>query len=849
MKRLLIAIQTGLVLWSMASQPAMAAPDTANGVFEGEIGEQMIRACLDEHGRSAYYYLRDQQEVTLDGKGEDWQESANGTLRARWHITVPDTNAYRRVGLRTDVQTGKTQPISLMWYGSNEDQLAPCARTFYQPRLQAPVDARPRAGVPALAMPAEGHKVAAGTHHTAVVDGDGRLWMWGSNVWGQLGDGSKVDRHHPVLIGDGYAQVFAGDDKTAAIKRDGSLWVWMDVRNVTEHGYNFNFLPRQIGLGFAQVAAERSGASLLAVGQDGSLWGYYLPDAKSRNPLLFNIGDGVVRAILGTTGSNTGYAIALKADGTVWAWAYDGNLPIDHPMNLQRKEPLKVGEDFVDLQSSWHRAIGKKKDGSLWEWHAEGAWQQSNGEPRLLTVQAAQALNLPYEVLVPGIGQDFALDKAGKLWAWGRPGHTYVPLGNGALESTGKPVLVGEHFSQIAVGEQHAVAMKVDGSVWFWGAHGRPGEGSAELNLGPRQIGDEFALVKTGPRHTMAIKRDGSLWAWGSNSKGQIGMGKAGANVTTPQKIGLRFAEMALGSAHSLAIKRDHSLWAWGDNTKGQLGDGTLINRSKPVRIGSGFVRLAARGNMSLALKSDGSLWVWGSENEERELSQDIFVPGTMPKRLHLPIRLGGEFASIVTSQSSTMAIGRDGRLWEWKGNTFEVRKQWSKHSHRPALVGAGYVSVAVGNGRHYGIKADGSLWAWGTTYGGYLGNGAGHSMSPDLLEPVRIGSDFVQVATADRGASGGEHSLAVKRDGSLWAWGANDSGQLGDQLEQRRTQRVPVQIGSGFAQVSVYGQHSLALKRDGSLWGWGDSHEGQLGAGVSVPLRPMKVVLPAGAP
>ena len=839
------------MLLSMASPSARSAkpaPDIRNGVFEGQIGEQMIRACLDEHGRSAYFHLRDQLEVALDGKGDDWQEVTNGTLRARWHIEVPNVNAFQREGVRTDVQTGTTQTISQMWYGSDEDSIAPCARTFYQPILQAPVDARPRAGAPAVAMPAAGHTVAAGTHHTAVIDANGRLWMWGSNVYGQLGDGSKTDRHHPLLIGEGYAQVFAGDDKTAAIKRDGSLWAWMDVRNVREGGYNVSVVLRQIGLGFVHVEAAGRGADLLAVGQDGSLWANYLPDAKSRNPLLLKIGDGFVRAILGATGSNTGYAIALKPDGTVWAWAYDGNLPIDDPLNMQRKTPLKVGEDFVDLRSSWQHAIGTKKDGSLWEWHADGAWHSSDGALHLLTVGPVEALKLPYQQLVRGIGQNFAIDSAGKLWAWGRPGHTNVPLGNGAVESTGKHVLVGEQFSQIAVGEQHAIAKKVDGSIWFWGAHGRPGEGSGELNLGPRLIGEQFKLVKTGPAHSLAIKRDSSLWAWGSNSRGQIGVGKAGANLTTPQQIGHGFVEIALGSAHSLAIRRDHSLWAWGDNASGQLGDGTVINRSKPVRVGAGFVQVAARGNMSLALRSDGSLWVWGSENNEHELSQDIFVPGAMPKRLHAPIRLGGTFASIATSNASTLAIGRDGYLWEWKRNAFEVRKQWSEHSQRPARIGAGYVSVALGGGRYFGIQADGSLWAWGKTYAGYLGNGSGHSMSPDLLEPVRIGSDFAQVATAERTGPGGEHSLAVKRDGSLWAWGSNDSGQLGDQIAPRETQKVPLQFGSGFAQVSVYGQHSLALKQDGNLLGWGDSQEGQLGTGVSVPLRPTRVTLPSVA-
>ncbi len=138
------------------------------------------------------------------------------------------------------------------------------------------------------------------------------------------------------------------------------------------------------------------------------------------------------------------------------------------------------------------------------------------------------------------------------------------------------------------------------------------------------------------------------------------------------------------------------------------------------------------------------------------------------------------------------------------------------------AVVGSAFVPfldrfpsisrVAVGAGASLVVREDGSLWAWGSNSYGQLGDGT----TVDRLSPVRVGSGYVSVA------AGGHHTLALKVDGTLWAWGSNGAGQLGDGTTEARLS--PVQVGSGFGSVTAGYFHSAALKTDGTLWAWGTS-------------------------
>ena len=308
-----------------------------------------------------------------------------------------------------------------------------------------------------------------------------------------------------------------------------------------------------------------------------------------------------------------------------------------------------------------------------------------------------------------------------------------------------------------------------------------------------------------------------------------------------------RFAMTSCGWMHALAIGEDGSLWAWGDNYCAQLGLGDFTEVLCPTRVdASGWAAVSADGECSLGLRTDGSLWYWGA-GAESALS-------ISPRPYHrTPRPLGAEHDWLAASagHGHCLALRRDGSLWSWGSrNSYgelghgslpgplgrgEVDKaiEWALWcaaddlgAQRFCRVGGAtdWAAISAGRDHSLALKRDGSLWAWGRNDNGQLGRGDRTQRRAPTC--VGVSGEWTAISTFDR------HSLALKRDGSLWAWGSNDWGTLG--LGDQADRREPTRVGEAadWAAVSAGSRHSLALNADGSLWGWGDGSQGQLGLG-----------------
>lgn len=319
-----------------------------------------------------------------------------------------------------------------------------------------------------------------------------------------------------------------------------------------------------------------------------------------------------------------------------------------------------------------------------------------------------------------------------------------------------------------------------------------------------------------------------NLWVWGVNTLGQLGTGTA-SSVNSPVQLG-SFSEWKSLDL-SRAIKSDGTLWAWGDGFAGGLGLGDTTSRSSPVQVGalSNWKQVSTINGSTMAVKTDGTLWGWGLNTSGQLGLSDATSRSS-------PVQVGALTDWLVVSPgglSHFLAIKTDGTLWAWGTNTTgQLGLGDTTTRSSPVKVGAltnwkRLVEGPTNNGSSFAIKTDGTLWAWGDNSSGQLGLGDATARS----SPVQVGllTNWRQLALGRPNPG----VVAVKTDGTLWAWGYGNDGQLG--LGDTAPRSSPVQVGAlttwSVVAASVAGFR--AIKTDGTLWTWGSNTNGQLGLGV----------------
>ncbi len=327
------------------------------------------------------------------------------------------------------------------------------------------------------------------------------------------------------------------------------------------------------------------------------------------------------------------------------------------------------------------------------------------------------------------------------------------------------------------------------------------------------------------------IKDDGSLWGWGSNGSGFFLTGDYTSRAI-PTKIGTatNWKEFSIGINHVLALKTDGTLWAWGSNGWGTIGDGTTTDRPTPTQVGAGSIwtKIFASQTYNLALKNDGTLWAWGRNN------QGELGIGSTASQINSPTQVGtsNSWQTFVCNYNHVLAIKTDGTLWAWGDNGFyQLGDGTNIQRNIPTQIGTAtnWSKLSESSSAQFSValKTDGTLWAWGYNSYGQLGSGN----TTQINIPTQIGAetDWQKVST------GSDHTLAIKTNGTLWAWGGNYRGQLGDGTTLQIT--VPTQVGTAtnWKAIATGQGHSLALKSDSTCWAWGFNGFGELGDGTQV--------------
>jgi alpha-tubulin suppressor-like RCC1 family protein len=342
----------------------------------------------------------------------------------------------------------------------------------------------------------------------------------------------------------------------------------------------------------------------------------------------------------------------------------------------------------------------------------------------------------------------------------------------------------------------------ITSSAWAWGegAVGRLGDNTIDDKSSPVSViggYTDWLQVSAGGDHSSGLRSNGTARTWGGNSSGELGDGTIISKRSPVSVVGdfTDWCQLSSGSAHMLGVRTNGTAWAWGCGGVGRLGDNTTVNKSSPVSVVGilNWSQLSAGPTHSVGLRQNGTVWAWGSNNNGE---------------------LGDNTGGVGTSKSSPVSV--IGGFTDW-------------------------CQVSTGFETSLAVRTNGTAWAWGKGCCGSLGNNS----TTDRSSPVSVVGGFTDWCQISGGSGGLNHSLAVRTNGTAWAWGLNDNGQLGDNTITKRSSPVSVVGGyTDWCQVSAGTSHSLGLRTNGTAWAWGQGTLGRLGDNtVADKSSPVSVV------
>ena len=421
---------------------------------------------------------------------------------------------------------------------------------------------------------------------------------------------------------------------------------------------------------------------------------------------------------------------------------------------------------------------------------------------------------------------------------------------------------------QVAAGGSHTAAVTKDGDLYMWG-YNNYGQLGVYTNIdknAPILVNNSTTAlpaksvkyVALGGSHSAAITKDGSLYMWGKNDCGQLGDGTTDnkTNKTRPHRVASNVQSVELGDVHTTVISKDGGLYTWGYNYYGQLGNGTTTKSSNPIKIMNDVVSCAGGYYHTIALKKDGTVYTWGRNNcgqlgngtttdrtspvaiqiydHTNVLTSDGVKYGIIPDNGNYSFESAGEVAQVAAGGSHTAAVTKDGDLYMWGYNNYgQLGVYTNIDKNAPILVNNSTTAlpaksvkyVALGGSHSAAITKDGSLYMWGKNDCGQLGDGTTDNKT-NKTRPHRVASNVQSVELGD------VHTTVISKDGGLYTWGYNYYGQLGNGTTTKSSN--PIKIMNDVVSCAGGYNHTVALKKDGTVYTWGRNNCGQLGDGTT---------------
>jgi alpha-tubulin suppressor-like RCC1 family protein len=511
------------------------------------------------------------------------------------------------------------------------------------------------------------------------------------------------------------------------------------------------------------------------------------------------------------------------------------------------------------------------REGNLWIWGLHN-YSSDGGAGNRATPVTARVGGYNWKQVSSGGYTTSAIKTDGTLWGWGR--NSSGQLGRGITSNSIDAVTTfagGTNWKQVSSGGYHTSAIKTDGTLWTWGSNSSGELGIADASNRNTPIttlagGTNWKQVSCGNNYTSAIKTDGTLWTWGNNSFGQLGRGEDFSRTpVTTIAGGTNWAYISSGYAgdadepkpiacgynHTSAIKTDGTLWTWGYNNNGELGNNAINQIHTPVTTFAGGIdwRSVSAGQYhTAAIKTDGTLWNWGLNNAGYPNTNTLGTNTDGANKV-TPVTTfagGTNWKQVSCGRLHTAAVKQDGTLWTWGSgtglySTFTGALGVGDLSGRNTPVttfagGTDWKQVSCGYSHTAAVKTDGTLWSWGYNYGDWFLPEKGTLGTNDVINRCTPVTTFAGGTNWKQVSCGKYHTAAIKTDGTLWTWGYNGNGQLGDNTTRVRSIPVTTFVGgNNWKQVAGGSQHTAAIKTDGTLWTWGYNALGQLGDNTAI--------------
>jgi len=680
-------------------------------------------------------------------------------------------------------------------------------------------------------------RVAAGDDHTCAILATGRVECWGSNDYGQLGNGTMTDSATPLGVPglSGATAIASSGSRTCVVLTGGTVECWGVGGAGTPVTVDGLSGVTSVAVGAAHTCALLLNGTVVCWGQnDSGQLGNGTRITFSNLPVAVSGLSGVTTI---TAGSD--HTCALLTDGTVRCWGQNlhyqlGTKTAPYGLTYSSTPVVTPGLSGVTgLAAGGNHTCALLTDGTAMCWGYDGTSQ-------FLVPKAAPVPGLSgAAALAAGANYTCAVLTDGTVKCWGL--NHDAQLGNGTTANSLVPVAVSglSGVTTITAGSLHTCAVLSDGTMECWGDNrsGQLGNGivTNTISSTPTVVTglSSATTVAKGREFTCAVLVGGTVECWGNNDQGQLGDATT-TNALTPVAVsGLsNVAAITLGYRHTCALLTNKTVECWGSLPE------ALMSSQSPVAIPnlSDVTAVAAGAKHTCAVATGGTVRCWGA-NSSGQLGNGTTADASVP----VPVSGLSGATAVAAGGSHTCALLTDGAMKCWGYNyDGELGDNASSDSWTPVAVSGlgGVIAISAGNSHTCAVLTDGSAKCWGDNYYGELGNGTTTNSPTPVTVPDLSGVTAIAASL--------EYTCALLTDGTVKCWGLNPFGQLGNGTTTDSLTPVAVSDLSGATAISPgIGGHMCAVLSRGTVKCWGDNFEGQLGnGGYVVYLTPVAVKL-----